>query len=131
MSDRSSKELFPTYEQLRAGWLQMQAERDEAIAQVNRLTAENAGLRQFREWAEPQIVTHGEDVLTIERLTAERDRLREVLREAKHRFVDILDKLPRLKNRDVWLMADDGAKKAFAALAGERKGRCCDDRASD
>jgi hypothetical protein len=45
----------------------------DAADEIERLTAENAGLRQFREWAEPQIVTHGEDVLTIDRLTAERD----------------------------------------------------------
>jgi len=31
---------------------------------------ESAGLRQFKEWAEPQIVTHGDDVIRIRHLEA-------------------------------------------------------------
>lgn len=49
------------------------------------LTARNAELEQFVEWANPQIVTHGEDVLKIEALESRNAELVKALERLAQR----------------------------------------------
>jgi len=100
-----------------------------AADELDRLTAELADMKarrdniakdhqQFVEWAEPQIVTHGEDRMTIDRLTAEVAELRRVTKSLVKAFRAPYPFAEQGRAaQDAWAVArEDSLLNAVAAL---------------